>query len=341
MQNASSAGRVLHPVLGNLFQCDPDIRLCGTEIYLDPGEPREVGVISHGHSDHIGRHRSFLSTAPTAAFLRIRAGADLRGTELAFRQIHCIGEFDVELFPAGHVLGSAMVRVGRRGESLLYTGDFRLRPSLTAEPAEVPQADAVIMESTYGSPEWAFPTRDELGDRLAVLVHEILGRGKTPVLLAYSLGKAQETCAMLKDEGLEIVLHPSVAQIADVYAKHGVDLGRYEVWTPQQSLAGRTTTRLEGKVLIIPPHMRRDIRRIRNRETVALTGWALRWKQPGVDHALPLSDHADFEELLELVERCRARVVYVTHGSAKFAAELRSRGVRAEFLRRRPQMRLF
>ena len=154
---------MLHP----LFQCDPDIRLTGSDIYLDPSEPRAVGIVSHGHTDHIGHHQHFVATPPTASFLRARVSSALRGTELAYRHPHHLGSNVVRLFPAGHILGSAMVHVSGERGSLLYTGDFRLEPSLTAEPAEVPHADAVIMESTYGAgPEWTFPSRDTLREQL-------------------------------------------------------------------------------------------------------------------------------------------------------------------------------
>lgn len=158
-------------MLGHLFQSDPDLRISGTEIYLDPAESRKIGIISHGHSDHIGRHEHFIATAPTAAFLRARSGDDLQGTELPYRTEHRIGEWTVELYPAGHVLGSAMVRLSNGTHALAYTGDFRLTPSFTAEPAEIPEADAVIMESTYGgNPDWVFPSREELRERLVTLV---------------------------------------------------------------------------------------------------------------------------------------------------------------------------
>ena len=329
-------------MLGHLFQCDPDIRIAGSEIYLDPAEPRKLGIISHGHSDHIGRHEHFVATAPTAAFLRARSGEDLKGTELAYRTPHPIGEWNVELFPAGHVLGSAMIRVSNATHALAYTGDFRLTPSFTAEPAEIPEADAVIMESTFGGdPGWIFPSREELRERLIALVRTIIARDKTPVLLAYSLGKAQEATAMLRDSGIALVQHPVVARISAIYERNGIDLGAYEVWGRQSSLFGhRSTTDLRGKAVIVPPHMGSEIRRIPRRETIALTGWALHGTRDA-DHGLPLSDHADFGELVSFAERCRASVIYVTHGSRRFADELRRRGIRAEFLRKKTQMRLF
>ena len=325
-----------------LFQCDPDLRLARSEIYLDPSEPRQLGIISHGHADHIGRHQHFIATPATASFLRARVGTDLRGTELHYGEEHQLDGWRLRLHPAGHVLGSAMVHLRSEQGSLLYTGDFRLSPSYTAEPVtEVPESDAVIMESTYGGgPEWAFPSREELRDRLVMLVREIIGRGHTAVLLAYSLGKAQEVAAMLDGHDIRVVMHQAPAQISSIYAKHGTSLGNYEIWSRQPALFGRTTIELRGKAVIVPPHMHSDIRRIPARETIALTGWALRGVRDA-DHGLPLSDHADYAELLRFAEESRAKTVYVTHGSARFAADLRRRGIRAEFLRKKPQMRLF
>ena len=146
---------------------------------------------------------------------------------------------------------------------------------------------------------------------------------------------------MLRESNVPLVMHPVVANISAIYERNGIDLGTYEVWGRQSSLFGhRSTTDLRGKAILIPPHMTRDIRRIPRGETIALTGWALHGTRDA-DHGLPLSDHADFNELVAFAEQCRAAVVYVTHGSRRFAEELRRRGIRAEFLRGKPQMRLF
>jgi len=235
-----------------------------------------------------------------------------------------------------------MVHVERDGETLLYTGDFRLRPSWTAEEAEVPKVDGLIMESTYGSPDWRFPSRDELGSRLLELVDDIQARRRTPVVMAYSLGKAQEAVHFLVKSGRRVVVHPVVAAICEIYVRHGVDLGAYEVASDQSTFFSTAAKDLNGAILVIPPHMRREIDAVPRAETINLSGWALKddWRMRA-DHGLPLSDHADFDELLELVERADPKVVWVTHGSAKFAKELRARGVNAEFIKRKPQMKLF
>ena len=332
----------LDTALGSIFQIDPDLRLAGTEVYLDPAGTRETGIISHGHSDHIGAHGSFIATAPTASFIRLRAGVSCAGTELPYRTPLRIDRYEVELYPAGHVLGSAMISVKAEEGTLVYTGDVRLRPSRTAERAEIPRCDFLITESTYGSPFWKFPDRRETEDRLVDLLRHLLAHGTTPVILAYSLGKAQEAMSLLALAGLRCVVHPVVAAIARIYEKFGVELGRWESWSTQGGLFDRSTSDLSGKVLIMPPHLKRDLRRVRRRKTIALTGWALDPRRSGwTDYAFPVSDHADFDELLELIDLANPRVVYTTHGAPAFARELRRRGIAAEYLRQRPQMRLF
>lgn len=326
---------------GTLFQFDPDIRLLGTEIFLDPSLPRPIAVVSHGHSDHTGRHGRFIATPATAAFLRIREGSDLRGTERPYGKRHCEENYEIELYPAGHVLGSAMVRVESEAGSLLYTGDFRLRPSITAEPASVPRADAVIMEATFGAPKWRFPPRSDTTGRLVETVIRLIRGGDVPVVLAYSLGKAQEICAILTRAEIPVVVHPSVARISEIYEKENVSLGPWEVWRPQSALFGAgSTTEIQGKALVIPPHLERQIRGIKRRKTIAVTGWSLH-RPLRTDYAFPFSDHADFDELLELVDLAAPSVVYVTHGTRGFARELRRRGVQAEYLMPTRQMTLF
>jgi len=116
-----------------------------------------------------------------------------------------------------------------------------------------------------------------------------------------------------------------VARISAIYEANGVELGSYEVWGRQSSLFGhRTTLDLRGKAVIVPPHMTREIARIHHRETVALTGWALHGTRDA-HHGLPLSDHAGYGELLELADRCPAKVIYVTPWPNRFADDLRRR----------------
>lgn len=173
-----------------------DLKISGTELFLDSRRARSLCFVSHAHSDHLGEHATAIATPATAALAErrielgsVRAlayGADLcdacGGDDAAMR---------VRLLPAGHVLGSAMLHVTRAGGTLLYTGDFKLRHSLTVEPAAPEPADVLVMECTYGQPMFRFPPWRTVADELVERATTALRDGRQPIVMGYSLGKAQ------------------------------------------------------------------------------------------------------------------------------------------------------
>jgi putative mRNA 3-end processing factor len=248
-----------------------------------------------------------------------------------------LGELTLELFPAGHVLGSAQLRVVRDGVVLGYTGDFCMEPTHAAEPAEVVPCDVLVMESTFGHPRYAFPPKEEILAGIRRFVDDALTDGVTPVLLGYSLGKAQEIQKWLCDEGRKVRAHPAVHAINRVYEEHGVAF-------PGVRLIGQEPVGRD-EVVVAPPHLAWStaLRPVRKRRTAVLTGWALdggrRFR--GVDAAFPLSDHADFPALVKYAVASGATRVFTVHGfEEELAAALRARGIRAEPLRETRQMEL-
>jgi Cft2 family RNA processing exonuclease len=213
-------------------------------------------------------------------------------------------------------------------QSLLYTGDFKLAASATSEQAELPRADILVLESTYGDPHYRFAARETIVAELIDVVRRALDAERTPIIEAYALGKAQEVTRLLTDHGIPVLQHRSVYEISLVYERCGVALGR---------VAEFTGLPMEGHALVVPPgkHRGAGLQGVRRPCRIAVTGWALGGgplRRFGVDHAVPLSDHADFDELLEAVARVGAREVYCTHGPKRFVDELRRRGVNARRL---------
>lgn len=308
-------------------------------LWLDAHDSRgadEWAVVTHAHSDHIARHKRVILTGPTARLLHQRLGGQREERVLRFGERVEFsgprGDFALTLLPAGHILGSAMVLVEWRGSSLLYTGDFRLRRSDACEPCDFERAcgcDWLVMETTFGRPEYVFPPTAQVMGEVLNFCRTALDDGETPVLLGWTLGKAQELLCVLADSGLRVAVHEAVLPLARIYEQCGMRLGAYEPLDLQ---------RATGRVLICPPTFAQSSQRaaLGACRLAVATGWAMDSSckyRSGVDAAFPLSDHADFNELIEFVRQVRPRRVFTTHGfAADFAATLRDLGFDAEAL---------
>lgn len=300
------------------------------DLWLDPWDAKPWAFVSHAHADHFARHQSALCSEATARLLHERFHlAEKRIDGLAF-QVPLIREgFRLRLLPAGHITGSAMLHVTRIKDnaSLLYTGDFKTRRSRTAEPVNFLTADTLILETTFGLPCYEFPAVMEIEASILRFVNDTFSDGETPVLLGYSLGKAQEALALLTEHGIPALLHPAVATMTRACRNAGCEA----LPEPIQF----TGSAIPGHVVIAPPNALRSkiMRGLKSKRTAMLTGWAL---QPGakyryrVDQVIPLSDHPDHSGLMECITRVRPKTVLTVHGFAKeFAAELRSKGIDA------------
>ena len=318
------------------FRFDRHVYLPALNLWLDSTTPRPFGFVSHAHSDHAARHRKVLLSATTRAFYQHRMGSraarwGAEAVALPFHTPLAVGGNEVELLPSGHVLGSAQLAIRwADGTRLVYTGDFKLRAGPTAEAATVPHCDALIMEATFGQPRYHFPSLDEICERLYMAIDRALADGRVPTVLAYSLGKAQQATHLLAQRGYRVLVHPAVAAINRLYAAQGTDLGPWEEYRPHD---------VTGSVIVCPPQAKLALPTSNGTEPrllrIMLTGWGIdpraRYRY-GVDEVIPLSDHADWPELLEYVERAAPRRVFTVHGFPHLASYLRSQGIEATHL---------
>jgi putative mRNA 3-end processing factor len=194
-----------------------------------------------------------------------------------------------------------------------------------------------VMESTFGRPHYRLPPRETVVAQLLEIVHTALAEGKTPVVHAYPLGKSQEVTKLLTDSGVPVLQHRVIYEVSCIYQKCGVDLGDFAAFD------GRP---LEGHAVITMPRGARQFRlpNLGRTVSIAVTGWAKDESAKyrlGVDHALPLSDHADYDQLVETVRRVEPSEIFCTHGPAEFADHLRDLGFNAYPLQPAPQRRLF
>jgi Cft2 family RNA processing exonuclease len=292
------------------------------------------------------------------------------------------GPLRLTALPAGHCLGSAMLLAEDGDQTLLYTGDFKLGPSATAEPADPPHADVLVMESTFGLPRYRLPPRDDTIAQLLEIVTTALAAGATPVIHAYPLGKSQEVTKILTDAGVRVLQHPAIYEISRIYEQCGMPLGNYGLYpgaapntacglanqqrpSPHPAIRTRApagspgatgsasasspeprTLNPEPFALLTLPRGMNNFRLagLGRTVTIATTGWAIdastkyRW---GVDHALPLSDHADYDQLLETIQRVEPQEIHCTHGPVEFVDLLRDMGHNAFPLAPRAQKMLF
>jgi Cft2 family RNA processing exonuclease len=325
------------------------------DLWIDSMRMRSRCYVSHGHSDHARPHETIVTTPHNAEVCKVRLGARgrpkrqatllpapepaaVRYETYAYNEPWREGEHRLTLFSAGHVLGSAQLMIEGESGSFVYTGDFKLGRAYTCEPAEVKRCDVVLMECTYGRPQYVFPSRDEVEDAMIAFAATALADGRAPIFYAYSLGKAQEAMAILGKAGIPLTTHGAVYNIAQVYEACGVKLPPY---------AKYDATVYDGtSALIWPPSGKALPTALRGKPTrsAVLTGWALNrgaTYASGADAAFALSDHADFPALLRYLELAQPRKVLLNHGWKDFVWRLRRMGIDAEYLEEHQQLALF
>lgn len=272
----------------------------------------EAIFVSHAHSDHVPSNsgRGVFATHVTGLLMQ------RRGFKGAVHGIDFFETIDlptarVTLFPAGHILGSAMVFIESDEGSILYTGDYKTPPSPASDGFQLPEKpiDYLITEATFGLPLYRWKSHEELFDEIRRFTEKTISEGDTPVFLAYSLGKSQELLMALAPLNYPVQVHDSCYPLCEVYRDAGLDMGIFEHYNPEISA---------GSVLIVPSNNLKDVlNNHQGKKRVAyVSGWAAleaRGQRMNVDKLIPLSDHIDFFELTSLCERLNPKRVYITH----------------------------
>ena len=307
------------------------------DLWLDPWDAKRFAFVSHAHSDHIAPHNEIIVSERTARLMHARLPGTRTEHVLRFGERQTVHDLDLMLLPAGHIFGSAQLCFFTADDTLLYTGDFKLRPGKSAERAQWQQADTLIMETTFGLPRYRFPPTEQIINQVVTFCRESIDKGEVPVLLGYSLGKAQEILCALEGAGVTPMLHRSVYQMTRIYEQFGQSFCNYVRYNAND---------VAGKVLICPPSANRSrmLEKIPHKRVAMISGWAVdpnavyRYQ---VDAAFPLSDHADYDDLVRYVDLVQPKRVLTLHGfAAEFARDLRDRGMEAWALTEENQMEL-
>jgi putative mRNA 3-end processing factor len=318
----------LYPTPRGLY-CEPG------DFYVDPAVAVNRAVITHGHGDHARPgHKNALATPETLAIMRARFQdmPDTKQQPLKYGESVRVGDVDVSLVPAGHILGSAQTVLEHRGQRIVVSGDYKRRPDATCLPFEPVPCDVFITEATFALPVFHHPSdAGEIGKLLQSLR---TFPESTHLVGVYALGKCQRVITLLRAAGYDkrIWLHGGLAALCKLYEDHGIDLGDIAL------VSDAILEPFKGAIVLCPPSAIADRWSRRFNEPIAAmaSGWMsvrARARQRGAELPLIISDHADWSELTQTLKDVGAPKVWVTHGREEALVHYaRSIGIDAEAL---------
>jgi putative mRNA 3-end processing factor len=317
--------RLLRTTSSGLF-CPPG------DFHIDPTRAVGRAVITHGHADHArSGHDAVLATAETLAIMRSRFGEGFAAHSQALRygETLRLGAVEVSLHPAGHVLGSAQIRLEWQGLRIVVSGDYKRRRDPTC-PAFTPvPCDVFVTEATFGLPVFRHPP--DTGEIEKLLASHALFSDRAHLVGAYTLGKAQRLIMLLREAGYDrpIYCHGALEPMNALYAAQGLALGDLK------ALDRAKPADLEGEIILAPPSALSDrgSRKMGNAVRAFASGWMsirARARQQAVELPLVISDHADWDELTDTIDALAPAEIWVTHGNEEALVHwARSKGRRA------------
>lgn len=305
------------------------------DVYIDPWAPVPRAVVTHAHGDHLTWGcDAYLVSEAGAGVSRERLGAWARGLEsLPYGASRTINGVQFSLHPAGHILGSAQVRVAYRGEVWVVSGDYKIDPDPTCAPWEPVRCHTFITESTFGLPIYRWPAPAQVAAEINAWWATNAAAGRASLLCGYALGKAQRLLAMLDPSIGPILTHGAVERMTALYREAGVPLPptRYAADLPRREV-------VPGALIVAPPSVIGTtwLRRFGELRTAFASGWMRvrgARRRRGVDAGFTVSDHVDWPQLLSAIDATGASQVWVTHGFTTTVAQwLGERGLDARVL---------
>lgn len=302
------------------------------DFHIDPWRPVPRAVITHAHADHARTGSdSYFAEASGAPILRHRLGQDIDLTPLACGESLAFGPARVSLHPAGHILGSAQVRVEVDGEVWVVTGDFKRDRDPTCSPFETVACDTLITEATFALPIYRWPDIDAVAEDIHRWWQGNRDQGRASVLFCYALGKAQRVLsALARHTDERVLLHGAVVALTDIYRQAGVAM-----LPTEPALEADAARHFAGELIIAPPGANGTawMKRFGDCGTGFCSGWMLlrgNRRRRGYDRGFVLSDHADWPALLDTIRECGAQRVLATHGRSDILVRyLREQGIDA------------
>jgi putative mRNA 3-end processing factor len=296
--------------------------------YIDPWKPVDKALITHAHSDHARwGSKSYLCHKGSLPILHLRLGSNQYET-VGWGENRWMNGVKVSFHPAGHVIGSSQIRVEYQGEVWVISGDYKLDDDGISGAFEVVPCHTFITESTFGLPIYKWKTPQQIDTDIQNWILQNIQQGKTSVLIAYSLGKAQRVIKAASQVSDRLYAHGAVYNVQQAFIDAGMQLPSIKKITPNTS-----KSETEGSVIIAPPSA--DGTSWMKRFSPSVTGVCSGWMQVrgnarrrNVDAGFAMSDHADWPGLIQAVKATGAQKVFVTHGfQAVFSRYLNEIGI--------------
>jgi putative mRNA 3-end processing factor len=284
------------------------------DFYIDPWKPVTKAIITHAHSDHarVGSSQ-YLCHHHTAPLLKLRLG-DVSLQQVGWNEIININEVKVSLHPAGHIIGSAQIRVEHKGEVWVVSGDYKTEDDGLSEKFEPVSCNVFITESTFGLPIYKWKSQEEIKEDMRKWVNENMSEGRNSVIIGYSLGKAQRILSYIADMTEKVFVHGAIWNVHQCLVDAGWKLPEVIRITPEM-----TKGQFKNSIILAPPSADGSpwMKRFTPYRVGVCSGWMQvrgNVRRRNADAGFALSDHADWEGLLSSIRATNAEKIFVTHG---------------------------
>ena len=285
-------------------------------IFIDPWRPVDKAVITHAHADHARRGmKQYLTHAQSKEVMKLRLGKDIQLQTMSYGETVQLNGVSLSLHPAGHIPGSAQVRLEYQGKVAVVSGDYKVEDDGLSKPFEPVKCHEFVSECTFGMPIYDWEPQAEVFKQINDWWKNNAAQGLNSIIFAYSLGKAQRILTHLQPEIGDIFVHGVIANTNEALAADGLALPNYI--RVNQDLPKSS---FKGALIIAPPAVMNGpwLKKFSPYRSANCSGWmnvrGIR-RRSSLDHGFVLSDHADWKGLITAIHATEAEKVYLTHGS--------------------------
>jgi putative mRNA 3-end processing factor len=308
--------------------------------YIDPHRAVDLAVVTHAHSDHARRgSKHYITVDSGIGLLRARIGKKISVQGLKYGERIRLGEVTVSLHSAGHILGSAQVRVEYGNEVWVASGDYKRDPDPSCDPFETVRCDTFITEATFGTPKYAWRKDARHGEDLVRWWDENALAARNSIVFGYSLGKGQRILAELAPAFQNgrirspVLIHSAMVELTECYRAEGRVLAPTLPLDEAVAEAEAADRALVGEMILAPPSVLDETwaKRLGDYRTAFASGWMQTggWGRGRYDHGFVMSDHADWNDLNQTILESGATRVFVQHRDGALVRHLRSQGLEA------------